>query len=35
MMKMLIMGVALLATVSASFYGDAMGNIYVGMMLAS
>ena len=35
MMKVMIMSVMLIATTTASFYGDAAGNIYVGMMLAS
>ena len=35
MMKMMIMSVLLIASTTASFYGDAAGNIYVGMMLAS
>merc|ERR1719198_200949 len=34
-MKTMIMSVMLIATTTASFYGDAAGNIYVGMMLAS
>ena len=35
MMKFMIASVMLIATTTASFYGDAAGNIYVGMMLAS